>query len=355
MNAVWNGKEALDYLLEAPNSTRPKPDIILMDCQMPVLDGYRATHLIRHHSPYAAIASIRSLPIIAMTASAIQGDREKCTQAGMVCKSRSKFKIRLPSLAQHFGLRDLRHLFLPHLIPQLSLILLQLFSRRHADERRFQDDYLAKPVRGKTLEDMLLKWAMEGKRRSRLRKAFQPPHVDNSSICTESTPNSPTDPVSPPRDIEDDQTPAASNASKAMNKGKSKVVMNLFSEEQAIILRDEKLLAASNPRPHQLSISMPPTPSSMRIKLPTPALTVENMALLSRSFEVNPFDLLTFSPTSPPNENGSDSDGSTDRCGSPQELEEEGQVVFDSQSRRTLPRNPSSQITVVVSGKTAQG
>ena len=56
-----------------------------MDCQMPVLDGYRATHLIRHHSPYSAIASIRMLPIVAMTASAIQGDREKCTQAGMVC------------------------------------------------------------------------------------------------------------------------------------------------------------------------------------------------------------------------------------------------------------------------------
>ncbi len=50
---------------------------------MPVLDGYRATHIIRHHNPYSAIASIRTLPIIAMTASAIQGDREKCTSAGM--------------------------------------------------------------------------------------------------------------------------------------------------------------------------------------------------------------------------------------------------------------------------------
>ena len=85
MTAVWNGKEALDYLLEAPSSAHPKPDIILMDCQMPVLDGYRATHLIRHHSPYSTIASIRTLPIVAMTASAIQGDKEKCTEAGMVC------------------------------------------------------------------------------------------------------------------------------------------------------------------------------------------------------------------------------------------------------------------------------
>ena len=197
---------------------------------------------------------------------------------------------------------------------------------------------------------MLLKWAAEGKRRSRLREAFRTPHVDNSSICTESSPSTPTDPVDPPRTIEDDQTPAASIAPKALKNGKSKVMLNLYSEEQAIILRDEKLLAASNPNLHQLSISMPPTPSTMRIKLPTPALTVENMALLSRSFEVNPFDLLTFSPTSPPDENGSDSDGSMDRCGSP---EEEGLTAFES--RGELSRNPSSQNTVVARGKKAHG
>ena len=94
MNAVWNGKEALDYLMETPSTTHPKPDVILMDCQMPVLDGYRATHLIRHHSPYAAVSSIRDLPIVAMTASAIQGDKEKCTQAGMVCRFESSFRGR---------------------------------------------------------------------------------------------------------------------------------------------------------------------------------------------------------------------------------------------------------------------
>lgn len=107
MNAVWNGKEALDYLLEAPSTTHPKPDIILMDCQMPVLDGYRATHLIRHHSPYSAIASIRTLPIVAMTASAIQGDKEKCTAAGMVCTFFSIIGGNLPSLAPQFGSQDM--------------------------------------------------------------------------------------------------------------------------------------------------------------------------------------------------------------------------------------------------------
>ncbi|RAL60489.1 hypothetical protein DID88_000264 [Monilinia fructigena] len=81
--AVWNGKEALDYLLaaESPNPPHPKPDIILMDVQMPIIDGYRATHIIRHHSPYNH--STRNIPIVAMTASAIQGDREKCKKAGM--------------------------------------------------------------------------------------------------------------------------------------------------------------------------------------------------------------------------------------------------------------------------------
>jgi hypothetical protein len=74
---------------------------------MPIIDGYRATHLIRHHTPYNVMA--RNIPIVAMTASAIQGDREKCKKAGM-------------------------------------------------------DDYLSKPVKGKTLEKMLVRWAISKRR-----------------------------------------------------------------------------------------------------------------------------------------------------------------------------------------------
>lgn len=121
VSAVWNGKEALDYLLNATgtnqtddpanvlsqNTTPAKrsrlPNLILMDVQMPILDGYRATHTLRHHAPFKHIQLIQKIPIVAMTASAIQGDREKCKRAGM-------------------------------------------------------DDYLAKPVKRSMLERMILKW-----------------------------------------------------------------------------------------------------------------------------------------------------------------------------------------------------
>ncbi|KAL1614783.1 hypothetical protein SLS56_012015 [Neofusicoccum ribis] len=110
VNAVWNGKEALDYLIDAKEGKRDRPDIILMDVQMPIMDGYKATHTIRNEASFKDAPNIRNIPIVAMTASAIQGDKEKCQEAGM-------------------------------------------------------DDYLSKPVRGKLLEKMLVKWAVQGKRK----------------------------------------------------------------------------------------------------------------------------------------------------------------------------------------------
>jgi signal transduction histidine kinase/CheY-like chemotaxis protein len=56
-------------------------DLVLMDCQMPVLDGYAATRQWRENE--AAEGGARHLPIVAMTANAMAGDRQKCLDAGM--------------------------------------------------------------------------------------------------------------------------------------------------------------------------------------------------------------------------------------------------------------------------------
>lgn len=89
-----NGREAINLFMASPEQF----DLILMDVQMPEMDGLRATRTIRSRG-------FHDIPIVAMTANAMKGDREKCIEAGM-------------------------------------------------------NDYIAKPVRRESVYDMIGKWVM---------------------------------------------------------------------------------------------------------------------------------------------------------------------------------------------------
>ena len=74
LEVAENGQEAL-RILESTSF-----DLVLMDCQTPVMDGFEATRQLRSG---AAPVLDRTIPIVAMTANAMQGDRERCLAAGM--------------------------------------------------------------------------------------------------------------------------------------------------------------------------------------------------------------------------------------------------------------------------------
>ncbi|MEN5096725.1 ATP-binding protein [Stenotrophomonas sp. TWI1409] len=107
-----DGKQALAALREGG------VDVVLMDCQMPVLDGYAATRRWRAEETETGCSR---LPIIAMTANAMAGDRERCLQAGM-------------------------------------------------------DDYLSKPIARATLHALLKRWG-DGRAASPARPSVEPSHA----------------------------------------------------------------------------------------------------------------------------------------------------------------------------------
>lgn len=71
VQVVENGEDALALLKKDP-----KPDIILVDMMMPVMDGYELLQQLRNNE------ILSKIPVIAVTAKAMKGDREKCLDAG---------------------------------------------------------------------------------------------------------------------------------------------------------------------------------------------------------------------------------------------------------------------------------
>ena len=81
VRVVGDGREAVEAVTDSPlDAVREPYDLVLMDCQMPVLDGYGATVEIRQWETQEAQSR---LPIVALTANALEGDREHCLEVGM--------------------------------------------------------------------------------------------------------------------------------------------------------------------------------------------------------------------------------------------------------------------------------
>jgi signal transduction histidine kinase/CheY-like chemotaxis protein len=90
-----NGRQAVEMFL------KESPDLILMDCQMPGMDGYQATGKIREHEKQLNIKT----PIVALTAHALEGDKEKCLAAGMDDYLSKPFKPgELQTILDHWSL-----------------------------------------------------------------------------------------------------------------------------------------------------------------------------------------------------------------------------------------------------------
>ena len=72
-DTAMDGQEALAFLHDQ------RYDLVFMDCQMPVLDGYQA---VRHWREHEQANGLARLPVVALTANALSGDRERAIEAG---------------------------------------------------------------------------------------------------------------------------------------------------------------------------------------------------------------------------------------------------------------------------------
>ncbi len=121
LEIACNGQEALDMFTASPDLF----DLIFMDIQMPEMDGYDATRAIRDLEKKAM--SDKHIPIIALTAGALKGDREKCLAAGM-------------------------------------------------------DDYISKPVKREDVFKMVTKWALDNEKETREPEGSDAPGITSGII-----------------------------------------------------------------------------------------------------------------------------------------------------------------------------
>ncbi|HEV3302641.1 MAG TPA: response regulator [Planctomycetaceae bacterium] len=100
-DVVADGRQAVDAVKMTAY------DLVLMDCQMPEMGGLEATQHIRDHERTAG-SDRPTLPIVALTANALSGERERCLGAGMsdyICKPFDPFKL-VETIEAHLAVRD---------------------------------------------------------------------------------------------------------------------------------------------------------------------------------------------------------------------------------------------------------
>ena len=141
-----NGSEAVQALRTIPY------DLVLMDCQMPVMDGYEASRLIRSSNSGTLNSAV---PIIAMTAHAMKGDREKCIQEGMSDYTAKPIKIK--------DLADILERWLPGALREGLPHRVQIEAGSSADESELHGGIFDRQILKKRLvgDDALVEAVIE--------------------------------------------------------------------------------------------------------------------------------------------------------------------------------------------------